>query len=561
MIKKTNMMAFICIIVIISSYFAGCARNLSEKVQRNLRLHIESAGEPPHIKIDGEIIYSSIILPRFYEQRAYMPAWSSDTGFSLQIAGLVKAISGAEGQCFMPDDYHLKKITAHMLEINKNYIQRKTFDAAKLAELDLLLTDAFLIYSAHLLEGRTNPETRCAEWNAECEEADLAVVLQNALNSGTIESTINELLPREPNYFLLCRKRREYAEIRKKGGWPTIPDGPDLTSGAQDNRVPAIRERLTMVGDLPRKRIKDVLMFDEEMERAVRQFQRRHGLTPDGKIDARTIGAMNIPVEDRLKQIEVNMERWRWCQRDFGERYILVNIANFELDVFEHDTTVLSMRAVVGKPYRSTPVFSGRMTYLVFNPYWNVPKTIAVEDILPKIKKNKEYLTKNNYTVLQGWGGGEREIEPSSINWAVLNENYFPYRFRQNPGPTNALGRIKFMFPNEYDVYIHDTPARDLFNKDSRDFSSGCIRIERPAELAEYVLNDTVKWTRAEILKVIRESTERTVGLSSIIPVHLLYWTAWVSNNGLLNFRNDIYNRDEDIYLALIQPPCPQPQK
>lgn len=554
-------MAFICIIVIISSYFAGCARNLSEKVQRNLRLHIESAGVPPRIKIDDEIIYSSVVLPKFYEQRAYTPAWSSDTGLSLQIPDLIKAISGAEGQCFMPDDYHLKKITALMTEISRNYTRRGTFDAVFLAELDLLLTDAFLVYAAHLLEGRTNPESKCAEWNAECEEADLAVVLQNALNSGTIERAINELLPQEPNYFLLCRKRNQYIEIVKRGGWPTVPDGPDLTAGALDERIPAIRERLVMVGDLPRKRTKDVLMFDEDMELAVRQFQRRHGLTPNGKIDARTIEAMNIPVEDRLKQIEVNMERWRWCQRDFGDRYIIVNIANFELEVFDHDTMVLSMRAVVGKPYRSTPVFSDSMTYLVINPHWNVPKTIAVEDILPKVKRNKEYLTKNNYTVLQGWGGNERAIEPSSINWSVLNDNYFPYRFRQKPGPTNALGRIKFMFPNEYDVYIHDTPARDLFNKDARDFSSGCIRIERPVDLAEYVLDDSTNWTQADILMAIRESTERTVGLPSVIPVHLLYWTAWVSNNGLLNFRNDIYDRDEDIYLALIQPPCAQPMQ
>ena len=557
--KKTKVIALLITLILLSLHLTGCARGLSERIQRNIRLHIEAAGEPPIIKIDEEPIYSSIVLPRFYEQRSYLPAWSSDSGFSLQIASLIRAISGAGGQCFMADDYHLKKITAIMLEINKDYARRKTFNAAMLAELDLVLTDAFLVYSAHLLEGRINPETKCPEWNAQCEEADLAAVLQNALTSGTIESTINDLLPKEPNYFLLCRKRHEYLEIMNKGGWPAIPIGPDLKKGDYDARVPAIRERLTVVGDQPRKKIKDMNLFDGDLEQAVRQFQRRHGLFPDGTIDARTLAAMNVPVEERLRQIEVNMERWRWCQRDFGDRYILINIANFELDTYEQDTLVLTMRAIVGKPYRSTPVFSGKMTYLVLNPYWYVPKKIAVEDILPKVKNNKEYLTQNNYKVLQGWGNNEREIDPATISWASLNEIFFPYRLRQDPGPANALGHIKFMFPNEYDVYIHDTPARALFSKESRDFSSGCIRIEKPIELAEYVLNDSIRWARKEILQAIKDNKVRTVGLSMPIPVHVLYWTAWVADNGLLNFRNDIYDRDEDVYLALSQPPCVQP--
>jgi len=557
--NKIRLIAVISILIFISSHFTGCTRNLSERVQLNIRLHIKAAGEPPRIKIEDELIYSSVVLPRFYEQRTYMPAWSSDSGFSLQIADLIKAISGAGGQCFMPDDYHLKKITAIMVEINKDYAGRQTFNAAMLAELDLLLTDAFLIYSAHLLEGRTNPETKCPEWNAQCEEADLAVVLQTAITSGTIEKALNDLLPREPNYFLLCRKRRDYLGIMNKGGWPMIPNGPDLKKGDYDERVPAIRERLTIVGDQPKKKIRELLLFDEDLEQAVRQFQKRHGLISDGKIDARTLAVMNVPVEERLRQIEVNMERWRWCQRDFGDRYILINIANFELDTYEHDTMTLSMRAIVGRPFRSTPVFSGTMTYLVFNPYWNVPKKIAVEDILPKVKKDKVYLTANNYKVLQGWGNSELKIDPSTISWVALNENYFPYRLRQDPGPTNALGRIKFMFPNEYDVYIHDTPARELFSKDSRDFSSGCIRIEKPIELAEYVLNDSIKWKKKEILRVIEENKERTVSLPKPIPVHLLYWTAWVAGNGQLNFRNDIYDRDKDIYWALSQPPCAQP--
>jgi murein L,D-transpeptidase YcbB/YkuD len=344
----------------------------------------------------------------------------------------------------------------------------------------------------------------------------------------------------------------------ESGGWPTVPDGPSLERGDNDERIPLIRKRLMATGDLPEVTIPNKQLFDEILENAVKKFQKRHGIATDGKIGAQTLTALNVPVENRIRQIEVNMERWRWCARDFGERYILINIANFELDVFEQDTLVIKMRAIVGKPFRSTPVFSSKMSYLVINPNWNVPKTIAVEDILPEVIKDVEYLARYNYRVLQGWGNSEIEINPTTIDWTVLNEDYFPYRFRQDPGPTNALGRIKFMFPNEYDVYIHDTPARHLFRQYSRDFSSGCIRIEKPIVLCEYVLKDSTKWSREQILNAIKEEEEKTVGLPRSIPVHLLYWTAWVSENGLLNFRNDIYDRDKDIYMALIQPPCTQ---
>ena len=560
MANKLGIAAIISALVFMISNFTGCARNLSERVQRNIRLRIEVAQGPPQIKIGDELIYSSEVLPRFYEQREYMPAWSTDSGLSPQIPGLVAKITGAEGQCFMPDDYHLKKIASHMSEIKDRFETRKTVSAKKLAELDLLLTDAFLIYSAHLLEGRTNPTTRCAEWNAVCEEADLAVALQEALSSESLEATITDLLPKEPAYFSLCQKRSQYTDIMNQGGWPVVPDGPSLANGDRGERVPLIRKHLLITGDLPEDVAVDTLLFDESLEDAVKRFQKRHGMTADGKIGTQTLAAMNVPVDERIRQIEVNMERWRWCQRDFGERHILINIANFELDVYERDTRLITMRAIVGKPFRMTPVFSGKMTYLVINPSWNVPKTIAVEDILPEVIKDIGYLAQNNYRVLRGWSNSETEINPTTVDWTALNEDYFPYRFRQDPGPTNALGRIKFMFPNEYDVYIHDTPARHLFSNDSRDFSSGCIRIQKPIVLCEYVLDDSAKWSKKEILKAIDEEEERTVGLPRSIPVHLLYWTAWVTDDGLLHFRNDIYERDNDIYLALIQPPCAPPQ-
>jgi len=291
--------------------------------------------------------------------------------------------------------------------------------------------------------------------------------------------------------------------------------------------------------------------FDRGLELAVRRFQKRHGLTDDGVVGPATLEALNVPVAERLRQIELNLERWRWLPEDLGRRYILVNIADFELEVVEDGRRVLAMRVVTGKKMRLTPVFSGRMTYLVLNPYWHIPHKIAVKDVLPRIKRDPGYLVRQGIRVFESWDDLAPEIPPETIDWPAVTKHNFAFKLRQDPGPSNALGRVKLMFPNRFAVYLHDTPSRYMFRKNQRDFSSGCIRVEKPIDLAAYVLDGDRKWTREKILSAIASGESRIAWLPEPIPVHVLYWTAWVDEEGTVQFRRDVYGRDRSLDEAL----------
>jgi murein L,D-transpeptidase YcbB/YkuD len=286
--------------------------------------------------------------------------------------------------------------------------------------------------------------------------------------------------------------------------------------------------------------------FDEATEQAVKNFQRRHNLTPNGIVTAETLAALNISADLRAKQIARNLERWRRLPRDLGHRYIAVNVPNFTLEVVENDRPVMDMKVVVGKMIedRSTPTFSAQMKYIVLNPYWNVPKTIAEKELFPLSRKNPQYFAKNNFTVTRIPTGEKQIPDPNAADGSMISVPTYQYRLRQGPGPKNALGRVKFMFPNDHSVYLHDTPSKELFNRTVRAFSHGCIRIEKPIELAAYVLHGSPKGTPEAIQATLKRRKEQTVWLPEPIPVHIQYWTAWVDDDGGLQFRNDIYGYD-----------------
>jgi murein L,D-transpeptidase YcbB/YkuD len=450
-----------------------------------------------------------------------------------------------------PVDYHIHKIKEMLHEIMEARKGKMPLNPFLFADMDLLLSDAFLIYGSHLLAGVVNPETFDPEWHAVRREADLGAVLEGALGNKGIEGTINELLPVHKEYHLLKQALVRLRKIEAGGGWSSVPYGPKIQKGDRGERIAAIKSRLIISGDLiaHENSVRDV--FDDSLERAIRSFQESHGLDADGVVGPATFAALNVPVGKRVRQIELNMERWRWLPRDLGKRYILVNIAGFSLDVYEDNQQIMDMRVVVGRQYRRTPVFSKNMTYLVISPYWNIPPNIALKDKLPLIRKNPGYLEQERIRVFHGAGAEMREIDPKTVDWATITGRNFSYRFRQDPGPFNALGRVKFMFPNKYNVYLHDTPSQELFAKTVRTFSSGCIRIEKPIELAEYLLRDYFEWTREKILSTADRRIEQTVQIKKPLPVHLLYWTAWIDRDGRIQFRDDIYGRDELLAKAL----------
>jgi murein L,D-transpeptidase YcbB/YkuD len=346
-------------------------------------------------------------------------------------------------------------------------------------------------------------------------------------------------------YLMLQKALFMYKEIAVHGGWSSVSKGASLKKGDLSARVAELKKRLLITGDLISEGTKDENTFDEELHDSVIRFQRRHGLNEDGAVGPETIKNLNIPVEKRIHQIELNMERLKLTPKDMGQRYIAVNIAAFELEVVENENSVINMKVIVGKPYLHSPLFSAKMTHLVFNPSWYVPNSIAIKEILPKVKKESDYLVKEGIKVFEKEKGYREALNASAINWADVNADNFKYRFVQVPGILNPLGKIKFVFPNKYNVYLHDTPAKVLFERSSRAFSHGCIRIEKPVELAEYLLRDDSAWTHEKILAMIDMGKEVKIKIPSPVNVHVLYLTAWVDKDNILQFREDVYGRDK----------------
>lgn len=330
-----------------------------------------------------------------------------------------------------------------------------------------------------------------------------------------------------------------------------MPVGPKLRKGDTGIRIADLRSRLIISGDLEDSKNDNEEYFDEALENSVKKFQARNGLEIDGVVGSGTLSVLNISVEDRIEQIKFNMERWRWLPQDLGERYIMVNTANFELDIIENGESVASSRAIVGKEKRPTPALSRKITYMELNPYWNIPHKIAIDDMLPCIKKDPNYLADKNIRIFENWEDDAREINPESIDWGMVTKENFAYKLRQDPANSNALGRVKFIFPNEFSIYLHDTPAHELFNKTKRTFSSGCIRIEKPMELAAYLLTDNSKWTYEKLTDALNSKKNITILLSDPMNIHILYWTAWVDKDGTVNFRDDIYGKDRQLNIAL----------
>lgn len=548
--------SYIFLILVLFFSFTGRLQSqdmsLEERVREFLRQRIEASGHPPRIMVGEDQIYSSVVLPQFYLDRTYRPAWSDGNG-PLPIAdSLLAAIRGADRDGLLPGDYHLEKIEEVLEIISDRKRANRPLNHLRLVDLDLLLTDAFLVLGSHLLGGRVDPVTLDPDWHPSRREVNLGSVLQKALERQRIKQSLNEFLPDHPDYFRLRKSLARYREIQQNGGWPVVPEGPTMRKGDSGERIAALRERLILAGDHDEFSAEDASVFDEVLETAVISFQRRHGLDPDGLVGRETLAQLNTSVEQRIQQVLINMERWRWLPERLGDRYILVNIANFDLDVIDNGESVMNMRVIVGRHYRRTPVFTGRMTYLVFSPFWNIPPGITANDVLPQVRNDISYLAKNNIRVFRGWGADAPEVDPATVDWSGITARNNPYRFRQDPGPNNSLGLVKFMFPNRFNVYLHDTPARELFSRVQRDFSSGCIRVEKPVELAEYLLADRPEWTRQAITAAMQRPAERTVTLLSPMTVHILYWTAWAEEDGTIHFRRDIYNRDQRLYDALV---------
>lgn len=557
------------------------AADPSAQVQRILRDRIEE-GQGRLERCAEKIPCRSSDVPLFYKRRSFHPAWSREGQPGPQVQALVGELKKAHREGLDPEEYHLAALESILAEIRREKSRGKAPSAEELADLDLLLSDAFLTYAAHLQGGRVSPGRAGAKWYVREQKTELVPLLQIAVEKEQVAEKLRDLIPDAPGYIRLRDALAEYRRIKEDGGWPKVLEGENLRRKDVSKRVPALRARLAATGDLDEEKDREAISkevkeekkkekerakkkgkksrekekneraerrFNEAIGEAVRKFQRRHGLEDDGVVGRRTLAVLNVPVEERISQILLNMERWRWMPRDLGERYILVNIAGFRLEAVEKDRPELKMKVIVGQRYTRTPVFTAPMSRVVFRPYWNVPTSIAVKEMIPKIRQDPRYLEKNRLRVLAGWGKKSREVDPRTINWS---SRHFPYRLRQEAGPANSLGLVKFLMPNRFNVYLHDTPGQALFREPVRQFSHGCIRVEKPVELAEFVLEGDADWTTEKIQAAMEdEQDNRIVRLARPITVHIVYFTAWVGEGGTVQFREDIYDRDEPLENAL----------
>lgn len=345
-------------------------------------------------------------------------------------------------------------------------------------------------------------------------------------------------------------------QLAEQGEWPMIPpQKTKLAMGDQSLAITALRARLQSGGYLKEPSDQPDDYFDSTLAQAVQAFQQQHGLEPDGVVGKQTLAALNVSLAQRIEQIELNMQRWRTLPHDLGARHIRVNIAGFELTLLDHNKVILQSRVVVGMRYRQTPNFSSDIHHLIFHPTWDVPHKLAVEDKLPMIQEDPDFFVKNKFQLYERVDGRLQRINPNSIDWSEVSSHGFPFHLRQLPGERNALGQVKFIFPNEFNVYLHDTPSRSLFSRSSRTYSSGCIRVERALELAYEILQHDKGWSHEQIDEIIDMQKQRTVPLQEPIPVHILYLTAWVDAQGVIQFREDIYGRDRALAKTLTKQP------
>ena len=527
----------------------------SDEVSRAIRAWLEAAATPQGVWIGCEPIHAGQDLVEFYRGRDYRPVWVASDGPSKAARELVAAVGQVDRHGLLPQDYHFSCLSAWL---SPPLVHRPAvLEAKELAGMDIVLADAFVNLATHLAAGKVDPRTIYPQWLSPGKKTEVFRWLADIAAPEDVRRVLAQAAPDSVEYRAAKAEARRLREVVAAGGWPEVAPGETLRAGDRASRVRQIRARLADEGDFRNRQTgaQDDTFFDADLARAVAAFQQRQGLSPDGAVGRETLAALNRSAQDRLRCVRVNLERWRWIPRDLGRRHIIVNAAAFELQAFREGRMVLEMPVIVGEAYTRTPVFSRDMTYLVVNPYWNVPPGVLARKILPKIKNDPGYLAAHHFELIRGWKEPAELMDPRRVDWSTVHPGNFPGRLRQRPGPWNSLGRIKFIFPNDFSVYLHDTPDRHLFNRPARAFSSGCIRVKKPVDLALFVLETDPSWSPERLDRTLAEGKPTTVTVKDPVTVHLLYWTFWVDPQGRAQYRKDIYDRDGVLWKALNEIP------
>jgi murein L,D-transpeptidase YcbB/YkuD len=512
-----------------------------------LRVLFEAAGPPEYVLRDGEGSRLWGQARTFYEKRQFTPAWIDSGSPGRQMEALVSAVAAAHEDGLDPEAYGARLLADRQHARASGPFSKTTLRPDDAAALDAYLTYVYMKLASDLADGVSDPARADPAWTIARQTFDPLSHLERALEERRVFESLRELTPDAPDYLALRDALARHRAEASRGGWPTVPERIRLEPGQVSADVAAVARRLVASRDYAGALPADdrPAVYTPELQEAVKRFQRRHGLADDGVVGPASAAEMNVPAEARIRQIELSLERWRWLPRDLGARHILVNIPEMRMDVRDRGKVALTMRTVVGKRDTPTPIFSEYMTYLVFSPYWNVPPGIASTETLPSALADPDFLARTNMEVLDSAGS---PVDPALVDLADP-----AYRFRQRPGGTNSLGLVKFMFPNPFNVYLHDTPADSLFARAGRAFSHGCVRLEEPRKLAEYLLQDQPEWTAERIDEAMQSGEERTVALRDPVPVYIGYWTAGVSGDGVMQFRKDVYGLDAPATAALAE--------
>ncbi|AOM75719.1 L,D-transpeptidase family protein [Pedobacter steynii] len=522
------MKKWLLLLLIVPIAFIACNRKKIPKVERDIsitpknavtRLELDSLQMERYIS--GQQLGDSAAqyLRNFYNSRNFQFAWIGEKGLTEQ-ARVFYTLNKDYVNDFRDSTMLDSTLHEKMELLMKQDTVFKKADSS-LAGLELQLTRHFFNYVANAYAGKVDPEV--LQWHIPRKKLSATALLDSLMASKNTK--IDDWEPVNQQYKLLKKELLRYYTLQKKGDWEKISLGKQkrYKTGDTGLTVRMVRQRFLELGDTL---LKDSLPeFDETLKTAVKQAQQQFGYRATGNIDAALIKELNVPVQERIEKLLINMERMRWMPAMPAGRRVLVNIPDYQLHVFEDKEIALSMGIVVGKAANKTVIFSNKLRNIVFSPYWNIPASIVRSEVLPAMRRNRNYLRNKN-------------MEQTGTS------NGLP-QIRQKPGDNNSLGRVKFLFPNSYDIYFHDTPAKSLFAEEKRAFSHGCIRLAQPAKLAEYLLADQKQWTPDNIAKAMKSTKEIWVRLKKPVPVFITYFTAWVDQHGRLNFRDDIYGHDQ----------------
>lgn len=492
-----------------------------------------------------QMLDSTSAVASAYREVEFSPFWTTLEGGSAHADSLLAILERAERDGLDPAAYPTSSLRQTLRQLENGSPSR-----ARLAQAEIQMSEAFEAYAYDLGQGRADPSDALADWHLERTPLEIGPLLVALSQGESPRGVLDRAAPPHEEYARLRDVLHEYQAVAQRGGWPTVAPGSTITRGERSAAVVTLGRRLSLAGHAPASAGRDSL-YDEEIASAIARFQERHNLTRDSVIGPNTLDQLNVSVEDRIQTVALNMERWRWMPDSLGARHIRVNVPEFRVRVFDNDQVAMQMEVIVGKTYkdRGTPLFSDQMSHVIFNPYWNIPHGIAVEEIIPKARENPAYLAENDYEIVETYGPGGDPLPVTRANIEAVADGSL--RLRQDNGPGNSLGQVKYMFPNQFSIYLHDTPADHLFDRVERDFSHGCIRLEKPVEFGTYVFAYDEQWDRQRIQAAFDGDEWERVELDRSIPVFILYWTARTTPDGDVQFFEDIYDFDAKVAAAL----------